>query len=78
MVPKLLSVLHFQSNNDQHQPVIEALDLVQQYAGSRRRFYDDDDEVPLDGVVPKEWQGTVVDADPHGQPRINRINYEMR
>ena len=32
----------------------------------------------LDGVVPKEWQDTVVDADPHGQPRINRINYAMQ
>jgi hypothetical protein len=77
MVPQLLSVLHFQSNNDQHQPVIEALELVQQYADSRRRFYDEDDEVPLDGVVPKEWQSTVVELDRHGQPRINRINYEM-
>jgi hypothetical protein len=78
MVPKLLSVLSFQSNNDQHQPVIAALDLVKQYAGQRRRFYAHADEVPLDGVVPKEWQGTVVEADPHGQPRINRINYEMQ
>src|SRR6266568_8617469 len=43
MVPKLLSVLPFQSNNDQHQPVIEALDLVKQYAGRRRRFYANDD-----------------------------------
>ncbi|MEE8158835.1 MAG: Tn3 family transposase, partial [Dehalococcoidia bacterium] len=77
MVPQLLSVLQFQSNNDQHQPVIEALELVQQYAGSRRRFYDEAEEVPLDGVIPKEWQGTVVDPDHHGQPRINRINYEM-
>ena len=77
MVPQLLSVLPFESNNDQHQPVIEALDLVQQYAGSRRRFYAEDDEVPLDGVVPTEWQSTVVDPDQHGQPRINRINYEM-
>jgi TnpA family transposase len=77
MVPQLLSVLPFHSNNDQHQPVIEALELVQQYAGSQRRFYDEDEDVPLDGVVPKEWQGTVVDPDRHGQPRINRINYEM-
>ncbi|HET9590088.1 MAG TPA: hypothetical protein VFO91_14985 [Anaerolineales bacterium] len=77
MVPQLLSVLPFQSNNDQHQPVIEALDLVQQYADSRRRCYDEDEEVPLDGVAPKEWQSTVVDPDRHGQPRINRINYEM-
>jgi TnpA family transposase len=78
MVPTLLSVLPFQSNNDPHQPVIEALDLVKPYAGSRRRFYDDEEEVPLDGVVPKEWQGPVVEADSHGQPRINRINDAMQ
>jgi len=57
MVPKLLSVLSFQSNNDQHQPVIEALDLVKQYAGQRRRFYAHADEVPLNGVVPNITTG---------------------
>jgi len=77
MVPNLLSVLAFQANNDYHQPVIEALELVKQYAGRRRRFYGHAEEVPLDGVVPKEWRGTVVEAEPHGQPRIHRINCEM-
>ncbi|MEE9147348.1 MAG: DUF4158 domain-containing protein, partial [Candidatus Tectomicrobia bacterium] len=77
MVPQLLSVLEFHSNNDQHQPVMQALDLLQTYTGSRQRFYGTEDTVPLDGVVPKEWQDTVLEPDAKGQPRVNRINYEM-
>jgi TnpA family transposase len=78
MVPLLLSVLKFHSNNDQHQPVMQALDLLQRYTGSKRRFYESADTVPLDGVVPKEWQDTVLEPDAKGQPRVNRINYEMQ
>ena len=77
MVPQLLSVLDFHSNNEQYQPVMHALDLLKKYTGSKRRFYDNEDIVPLDGVVPKEWQNTVLEPDAKGQPRVNRINYEM-
>ena len=77
MVPQLLSVLAFHSNNKQHQPVMQALDLLQKYTTSKRRFYGDEEEVPLDGVVPKEWHETVLEPDAKGQPRVNRINYEM-
>lgn len=77
MVPQLLSVLEFHSTNDQHQPVMEALDLMQTYTGSKQRFYGSEDTVPLDGVVPKEWQETLLEPDAKGQPRVNRINYEM-
>ena len=38
MVPALLDVLAFQSNNDQHQPVIQALDVLRQYASSKQRY----------------------------------------
>ena len=78
MVPQLLDVLDFRSNNDQHQPVVQALDLMRQYAGSRRHFYGHDDPVPLDGVVPKDQQDTVLEPDANGEPRVNRINYEMQ
>jgi TnpA family transposase len=77
MVPQLLSVLAFHSNNEQHQPVMQALDLVQKYTTSKRQFYGEGEVVPLDGVVPKEWQDTVLEPDAKGQPRVNRINYEM-
>ena len=76
-MPQLLSVLEFHSTNDQHQPVMEALDLIQTYTGSKQRFYGSEDTVPLDGVVPKEWQEPLLEPDTKGQPRVNRINYEM-
>ena len=34
MVPQLLSVLAFHSNNDRHQPVMQALDLLHKYTQS--------------------------------------------
>jgi TnpA family transposase len=77
MVPPLLSALAFQSNNAQHQPVIEALDLMRQYASSKQRFYGVEETVPLAGVVPREGRPRVVEQDAKGQPRVNRINYEM-
>ena len=64
MVPQLLSVLAFHSNNEQHQPVMQALDLLQKYTTSKRQFYGEEEEVPLDGVVPKEWQDTVLGGVP--------------
>ena len=77
MVPQILSVLTFQSTNDQHQPMLEALDLLRQYASSKQRFYGAEDEVPLDGVVPRAERSRVVEPTPQGQPRIHRINYEI-
>jgi hypothetical protein len=41
MVPALLDVLAFQSNNDRRQPVIEALDVLRQYASSVQRYSGD-------------------------------------
>jgi hypothetical protein len=71
LVPPLLDALTFRSNNDLHRPVIEALALLQQYAGSKRRFYEPEDRVPLEGVVPPDWRPTVVGQDVQGHTRIN-------
>lgn len=77
LVPPLLDALTFRSNNDQHQPVIEALALLQQYADSKRRFYGPEDRVPLAGGVPPDWRPTGVGQDAQGHSHINRINDEL-
>lgn len=74
MVPALLDVLAFQSNNDQHQPVIQALDVLRQYASSKQRYYGAEAEVLLDGVVPPDARTSVVEPDAKGHARIHRIN----
>ncbi len=73
----LLAALDFRSNNDVHRPVIQALGLIRRYAETRLRHYPVEEEVPLDGIVRPLWRGAVVDEDPQGRPRIDRITYEI-
>ena len=77
IIPQLLSVLEFRSNNDIHRPVIQALELLKKYTGSKARYYDEKEEIPLDGVLKKGWQEILLEKDKEGKERINRINYEI-
>jgi hypothetical protein len=51
MTRLLLQALEFRSNNEAHQPVIRALELIVRYAGRKQHYYDAKEEVPLDAVV---------------------------
>jgi TnpA family transposase len=80
MVPKLLEVLSFRSNNTVHRPLIEALELLKKYTDSEadQLFYPADEQVPLTGVVKGNWLDVVVHkSEQHKRKRINRIFYEM-
>jgi hypothetical protein len=77
MVPELLQVLDFHTNNTTQQPVIEALELLRSYTQSQMVYYPTDEKVPIDGVVRPSLESVVIDSNPKGEPRINRINYEM-
>jgi TnpA family transposase len=77
MVPRLLATLEFRSNNDRHQPLIQALALLKQYAGSALRTYPVEEQVPLEGVVPSQWRDAVREVGKDGQERINRVTYEI-
>ena len=77
MVPQLLTMLEFRSNNDMHRPVICALELLKKYQGSTQRYYSPEDEVLIDGVLKRRWRDLVVEVDKDGTERINRVNYEI-
>ncbi len=77
MVPKLLEVLEFRSNNEVHRPVIQALELLKKYADSKQRYYSASDEVPIEGVLKSGWREILLEKDLDGNERINRINYEI-
>lgn len=47
VVPKLVETLTFRSNNEVHQPVISALELVKRYADTRLRFFPVEENIPL-------------------------------
>lgn len=76
MIPKVLKILDFRSNNDRHKPVIQALDLIKSYAGSNLRFFPTDVEVPIEGVLRGLWREAVIEKG-SGNIQINRITYEV-
>lgn len=77
MIPQLLEMLEFRSNNDIHRPVIQALELLKKYAQSQARYYEKGEEIPIDGVLKSGWKEILLEKDPDGKERINRINYEI-
>lgn len=77
MVPEILKTLEFYSNNDVHKPIIEALEIIKQNAGSGFRYFSLLDNIPTEGVIRPKWRKFIIEKDEHGQERINRINYEI-
>ena len=77
IIPLILQALEFRSNNELHQPIIKALELIKRYGDSKIHTFPVDEEVPIDGVVRKQWKEFVFYKDPQGQTRINRITYEI-
>ncbi len=72
MVPKLLSVLGFRSNNAAWRPVVDAFDWMRSMVNDGRRFVSRQD-VPVDEVIPAKWRSAVIGKD----GRVNRISYEL-
>ena len=77
MVPQILQALNFHSNNERHQPIIQALGLLKRYADTKVHTFPVEEEVPLDGVVRGLWREAVVEKDAQGRQRVNRITYEI-
>src|SRR5260370_8357721 len=51
MVPELLEILDFRSNNELYRPVIRALQLVKDYVHSPRQYSPDHEIIPIKEVV---------------------------
>jgi TnpA family transposase len=77
MVPQILQTLDFRSNNKDHRPVIQALDLLKRYADTKLHTFPAEEDVPLDGVARGLWREAVVEKDAEGRSRVNRITYEI-
>ncbi|WP_245490589.1 hypothetical protein [Mesorhizobium sp. M7A.F.Ca.US.011.01.1.1] len=72
ILPKLLSVLEFRSNNGVHRPVLGALGWIRRAVETGCRVVPRDG-VPIEGVIPPKWRGAIIGKD----GRINRISYEL-
>lgn len=77
MLPPLLEVLRFRSNNEQYQPLIESLKIVEKYMTRPSAYYPKKVNVPLAGVIPKQWHDWVYQEDKRGGLHIRRARYEV-
>jgi hypothetical protein len=57
--------------------VLLAVDLVRAHAEDPKRFFRDEEGVPLEGVVPAAWRDAVVKEDGGGRSRVERAAYEL-
>ena len=71
MVPPLLAVLQFRSNNASWRPILDALDLIQRWQQDGRRVVPAD--LAPEGSVPAKWREGVIDA----AGRLNVISFEL-
>ena len=77
MIAPLLKVLDFHCNNDNHQPIITALNYLNSHRDDRQTYFTDTAAIPINGVIKAKWLDTVIEKDKAGTVRINRINYEI-
>ncbi len=77
MVPELLDMLDFRSNNELYKPVIRAIQLVKDYVRSPRQYYPDHEIIPIKEVVAAKWREFVVEKEDDGIEKVNRLNYEV-
>ena len=80
MVPVLLKHLAFCSNNEVHQPIVAALDLLKKYIDVplTQPHFASTETVPLDEIVPASWRKAVVTSDKTGKvEQVSRLNYEL-
>src|SRR5215510_6508285 len=77
MLPPLLDALDFRANTATHRPIIHALAVIKANRDSRKQYFTVDGTVPIEGVVPPHWWELVLEQDPSGERRVNRINYEI-
>jgi len=80
MVPVILKHLAFCSNNEVHQPIVQALELLKKYVDVPLALahFTSSETVPLDDIVPTTWRNVVVTRDKAGKTeQVNRINYEL-
>ncbi|KZK94084.1 Tn3 transposase DDE domain protein [Pseudovibrio sp. Ad14] len=71
MLPLLLSVLEFRSNNAAWRAVLEGLTCITKLHKAGKRFASEDD-VPIE-AIPTKWRGSVIDD----KGRVNVISFEL-
>jgi Tn3 transposase DDE domain-containing protein len=77
MVPELLEIIDFRSNNELYRPVIRAIQLVKDNVHSPRQYYPDHEIIRIKEVVAAKRCEFVIEKEDDGTVKVNRLNYEV-
>lgn len=69
--------MKFRSNNEKHQPIIEAIEIIRSYDGIKGKFFRLDESIPIGDVVKGIWEPHILAEDDKGRTRIDRRRYEI-
>ena len=58
-------------------PLSKHWTIVAAYLEEKDAYYPEDQEVPMDDVIQKQWQNWIYQKDSKGQRRIRRVRYEL-
>ena len=77
MVPDMLEILDFRSNNDMHRPVIEALEVVKQFMDSKVSLLELNGAIPVEGIIKSGFKNPLIQKDNYGNYLIEKVEYEI-
>lgn len=73
----ILQALELRSNNDRHQPIIEAIEIIKNYAGNKALFFPLNESIPIEGAVKRIHEPHILGKDEKERTRIDRRRYEI-
>ncbi|MEM7175181.1 MAG: Tn3 family transposase [Chlamydiota bacterium] len=76
MIPHILNLIDFKSNNTEYQPLIQAVQIIKKYIDSKLKYLPQEEAIPFQGVIPNQLQDIVIE-EKNDTLRFNRINYEI-
>jgi len=77
ILPQLLDLLEFRSNNTRYQPIIEGLKLVKKYAHLQQRYFPPEEKLPLEQLLRGQLREALLETDSQGQETVERVNFEI-
>jgi TnpA family transposase len=77
MLAPIINTLNFRANNEDQNPVMNALNLLRKYSASKLIYYPAEEIVPTEKIVRENLYDIVIEETDNNQLKINRINYEM-
>ena len=77
MIPELLNLLTFKTNNIANQTILEGLEVVKEYFNTNLKHFIINETLPIEGILHARWKQSVLEKDEYGNEIIGKINYEI-